>query len=249
MIFAVAAACFTIHIRNNLFLLHATAFIFDPPGDPESKAKALAHYVAIAGNQPVDPDSASFGARLEHELPLELSPVTVLKEGFAFPDANRFGPCGQLVRTVRSVAWLRDIPSHKVLMGTGDKEHAMVALYVNGAYRLFDPTYDFYWTDRSGHVASIDSVRADTAIFAQIYRKVPDYPFDLHDASYLRWSRLGRPGALVRAALVRLMGERWVAGLDTPKVYERPWFGYGWVSLVAALVCLAWGGVWATRRT
>jgi hypothetical protein len=247
LLLVTAGLCFYIHLRNNSYLLRSTDFIFDRPGDDESKAIALAHFVAVEAAQGVDPDSASLVAKFERALPLELSPVTVLKEGFAFPDAKRYGPCGQMSRTVRAVAWLRHIPSHKVLMGTGPDEHAMVALYVNGAYRLFDPTYDFYWTNRSGHVASIEEVRSDTAIFAQVYRKVPDYRYNLSDASYLRWSRLGRPGAWAKSALTAIMGRAWVENLDTPKLYERPWWGYAWINLVGAVGCLGLGLVWIRR--
>lgn len=236
-----AGLCFSVHNRNSDYLMQATAFIFDGPGDEEGKAIALAHFVAIAGAQPVDPDSASFMAQLEHRLPLETSPVTVLQEGFAFPDAFRYGPCGQLSRTIRAVAWLRHIPSHKVLLGSGGNEHAMVSLYANGAFRLFDPTYDFHWTNRSGHVATLEEVRGDTAIFAQIYRKVPGYPYKFDDATYLRWSRLGLPGKWIKAGLTAVMGADWVANLDTPKLYERPWWGYAWISTIAALACIASG--------
>jgi hypothetical protein len=238
---AVAVGCFTIHTHNSRYLLEATDFIFNGPGDDESKAKALVHFVATQSSDTVDPQSASLLVKIEHTLPLELSPVTVLKEGANFPDARRYGSCGQLSRTVRAVAWLRHIPSHKVLMGTGAKEHAMVALYVNGRYRLFDPTYDFYWTDSTGHVASIEDVRGDTAIFAQIYRKVPDYAYNLSDASYLRWSRLGPLAVPLKSALTAVMGAAWVENIDTPKLYERPWYGYGWASLTGSVLCLVLG--------
>jgi len=232
-----AVASFSMHLRNDVYLRRATDSLFAGPGDDEEKAKRLAHFVATQAATPIDPDSASLEARIEHKLPLEISPVTVLKEGFAFPDARRYGPCGQMSRTIRAVGWLRGIASHKVLTGAGGNEHAMVALYVNGAYRLFDPASDFYWTDHSGHVADVDSVRADTSIFNQVYRSHPHYPYDLHDATYFRWRRLGPPGLWLRAALVRVLGERRVALFDTPKLYERPWWGYGWASLLAAIGC------------
>ena len=241
LLLVMAGICYSIHLRNDRYLLRATAFIFDGPGDDESKAKALSHFVALNATEPADPDSASLIARVEHRLPLELSPVTVLKEGFAFPDAKRYGPCGQMSRTIRAVAWLRHIRSHKVLLGTGAGEHAMVALYVDGAFRLFDPTYDFYWTDSTGHVATIDEVRRDTAIFAQVFRKVPGYPYRLDDATYFRWSRLGRPGAWLKSALTAVMGRAWVEGLDTPKLYERPWWGYTVVNLFGAIFLIALG--------
>ena len=236
----VAGICLSVHITNNRYLLNVTSFIFDRPGDDETRAKQLVHFVATSGGQPVDPDSASLTARLEHALPLELSPVTVLRDGFAFPDARRFGSCGQLARTVRAVAWLRHIRSHKV---------PMVALYFDGAYRLFDPAYDFYWINRSGHVASIEEVRGDPEIFAQIHRVVPEYPYDLGDASYIRWSRLGRPGARIKSTLTALMGRSWVENLDTPKLYDRPWWGYMWTSLVAAAVSLTTGLSLIGRRS
>ena len=241
LLLLVSVGCFVVHNRNNRYLMRATAFIFDGPGDDETKAKELAHFVALHAAEIVNPDSASMVAKFEHHLPFEVSPATVLAEGFAFPDAHRFGPCGQLSRTIRAVACLHHIPSHKVLMGRGSNEHAMVALYVNGAYRLFDPTYDFYWTDSTGHVASVDLVRSDTAIFAQVYRKVPDYKFSLKDATYFRWARLGRLGKWIKSALTLVMGEVWVENIDTPQLYERPWWGYAWASLIVAVVCLSLG--------
>lgn len=245
---AVSCVCFVIHARNSAYLVHATRFIFDGPGDDEAKAIALAHFVAVQGNHAVDPDSASLTARLENSLPLELSPVTVLKEGFALPDAKRFGPCGQLCRTVRAVAWLHGIRSHKVLMGAHDNEHAMVALYVHGGYRLFDPTYDFYWTDRAGHVATVEQVRGDSTIFAQVYRRYPGYKYRLDDAMYFNWRRLGRPGMWLRSLLISVAGRAWVESLDTPKLYDRPWWGYSWLTLMAGAFALATGLV-LLRRT
>lgn len=231
--------CLGMHLRNSRYLLRATASIWEQPGDEEAHAKALSHLVAVQGGQPVEPDSASLTAKLEHSLPLELSPVTVLKEGFAFPNSRRFGPCGQLSRTVRAVGWLRGIPSHKVLMGEGKTEHAMVALYVNGGYRLFDPTYDFYWTDASGHVATVDEVRNDPKIFAQVYARYPDYPYSLKDASYFNWHRLGAPGRVLRRLLVAVLGRGRVEQFDTPMLYDRPWWGYTWFNLGVAILCLA----------
>ena len=249
--FVLSGLCLTVHLRNDDYLMQATQSVFDGPGDDEAKAIALAHFVSVHGGQAVNDSSASTMARLEHKLPLELSPVTVLKEGFAFTDAHRFGPCGQLSRTVRAVAWLRHIPSHKVLLETNGQEHALVALYVNGAYRLFDPTYDFYWKDSTGHVATIDEVETNPEIFAQIFTKVPDYPYRLDGASYLRWSRLGVPGRWLRAGLVKVMGEKWVKGIDTPKLYERPWLGYALVNLLVGLFFLVLGALRlrATRST
>jgi hypothetical protein len=238
---ACSMLCFGIHYRNNVYLLKASAFIFDAPGDDESKAIALAHFVAREGMQAVQMDAASTMARLEHRLPLELSPVTVLKEGFAFTDARRFGPCGQLSRTIRAIALLRHIPAHKVLLDTDGNEHAMVTMSINGADRLFDPTYDFYWTDRSGHVATFDEVRRDPEIFRQIYGKVPWYRYRLDGATFFRWSRLGAPGLWLQRALTSLVGPARVERVDTPVLYDRPWLGYAWVSGIAAVVCLALG--------
>jgi hypothetical protein len=248
LLLVASGVCFTLHAQNNIYLLRQTAFIFDGPGDDESKAIALAHFVATHGSQPVDPESASIVARFERSLPLAISPGTVLREGYAFPDAFRFGPCGQLSRTIRAVAWLRQIPSHKVLLGTGAGEHAMVALYVHGAYRLFDPTFDFYWTDRSGHVASVEDVRNDPEIFAQVFRKVPHYPYRLDDASYFRWSRLGSAGGWIKQALTAVRGPEWVANLDTPKLYDRPWWGYGWVNATSGVLLLGVGLARTRRR-
>jgi len=231
----------SIHHRNDRYLLDATAPIFDGPGSDESKAIALAHFVAVAGAHTVNTASASALAMLEHSLPLELSPVTVLKEGFAFPNARRFGPCGQLARTIRSVAWLRHIRSHKVVFETDGHEHVMVTLRVDGADRLFDPTYDFHWVGRDGHIASIEEVERDPAVFAQIYQKVPNYPYRLEGVSYFRWSRLGPPGLWLRNALAAVMGRAWVDQVDTPLIYERPWLGYALACGCAAAFFFALG--------
>lgn len=128
-----------------------TAFIFEGPGGAESKAKALAQLVSVHSGQPVNPVLASFVAKLEHSLPMETSPGTVLKQGFALPDAHRYGPCGQLSQ------------------------------------------------------------------------------------------QAGRRGAVVRNALTAIMGPVWVDHVDTPKICERPWWGYAGISLIGAVACLALG--------
>ena len=245
-----SAYCLSIHRKNDRYLLKASAFIYEGPGDDESRAIALSHFVSMEGTQAVESDSASALARIEHSLPLELSPVTVLREGFAFPDAHRFGPCGQLTRTVHAIADLRHIPSHKVLIETRGQEHALVTIQARGADLLFDPTFDFYWTNRSGHVASIDEVRNDPEIFAQIYRKVSWYPYRLDDATYFRWARLGAPGRWVRRGLSAVLGASRVDRIDTPMIYERPWLGYSALCALASFVCLGLGlvGLLPRRR-
>jgi hypothetical protein len=249
LLLALSAFCISVHLRNSRYLRLATDDIFAQPGDDESRAIALAHFVAVHGAQAVDPDSASLTAKLEHSLPLELSPVTVLKEGFAFPGARRFGACGQLSRTIRAVGWLHGIRSHKVLMGEGKFEHAMVALDVDGGYRLFDPTFDFYWRNAAGHVATVDEVRSDPTIFAQIYERYPNYPYNLSDATYFNWRRLGVPGRWIKRALESVLGTERVANFDTPMLYDRPWWGYTWTTFTLGLACLlAWGAVRRTRR-
>ena len=55
----VSAYCYEIHRQNDRYLLKASAFIFDGPGDDESKAIALSHFVAMEGMQAVASDSAS----------------------------------------------------------------------------------------------------------------------------------------------------------------------------------------------
>ena len=234
----VSAYCYSVHRRNDGWLLNASAVIYDRPGDDESKAIALAHFVAMEGMQSVASDSASMIARIEHHLPLELSPVTVLREGFAFRDAHRFGPCGQLTRTIHAIADLRHITSHKVLIETDGKEHVLVTLAAGGRDLLFDPTFDFYWTNRSGHVASIGEVRNDPEIFAQIYQKIPWYPYRLNDVAYFRWKRLGPPGAWLRRGLSAIFGAKRIDRIDTPMLYERPWLGYFWASGITAFFCL-----------
>jgi hypothetical protein len=243
-----SVASFVLVWQDNRYLYKVSSAFYNDGESDADNAIQLAHYVATTCKNPVDPAKASFRAKLEEWLPLNLSPVTILKEGYGLPYTERFGPCGSMSQAVAALGDQQGVEWRMVMLDMGGNigEHKMVALKVDGEYRLFDPTVDHYWTNKDGGLASVDEIRSDPEIFAQVFEKRADYPYRFDDIQYFRWERLKAPGRWLKRALTAVKGEEWVAQVDTPELIDRPIKGYAWASVVISLPLLGWA--WRAKR-
>ncbi|GMV38154.1 MAG: hypothetical protein AMXMBFR61_26620 [Fimbriimonadales bacterium] len=237
------AVCWTKVYFDNRELYRFSEQFFRPGMDTEDSLKELLHYVAVECKHPVDPEKAHWVAKLEERLPLKLSPLTVLREGYAFPGTERFGECGSMSELIGAVARVRGMKVRMVLLdGPPVGEHKMVSVWHDGGYRLLDPAFDHYWVNEERRIATIEEVRDNPEIFAQVFEKHPNYPYRLVGARYFRWSRLGRFEGFARSVVGLFVGTQGPEEIDTPAFIDRPWLGYGWACLVISLppLMLAW---------
>jgi hypothetical protein len=248
---AVAAVACTIRVLQDNEYLRSIAARVCVTNNPEQDAIRLLHFVHRTCENRIDPRTASFTARLESTLPSKLSPVTILKEGFTLDQSPGAGPCAAMSRTMVALAKQHGWEARKVMLSMGGPggDHCMAAIWIDHDWRLFDPSIDFCWTNRDGHIASIKQIQQDETIFAQVFKVDPDYAYRFDNLVYFRWAKLGPEAAPVKSALAFVTGEEWVANFEVPRAYRRPFMGYGYVSGILAFLLLgwAWDG-WRRRR-
>ncbi len=149
-------------------------------------------------------------------------------------------------RLIGAVARTRGMRVRMVSLGdTAGGEHKMVSVWYDGGYRLLDPAFDHYWVNEKGRIATIEEVRDNPKIFAQVFERHENYPYRMVGVQYFRWSRLGRFEGLARSVVGLFVGPDKLDEVDTPLLVELPWYGYGWACLVMAMPPIAIG--WATR--
>lgn len=177
-------------------------------------------------------------ARLEHRVPTHLTAYSVLEAG-----VDRGGPCGGTTRAMIVLLREAGIPARKALLyeAPNEPQHTVVEVWLDGEWRVFDPSYAYYWVrDRDGRIATVADLAADPDLFARILDTRPHYPVDVYHYRYvhhLRWEKV--PGlALVKALLGRFKGDEWVRRVRTPYAYERPYVLGGSLAALSGLIAL-----------
>jgi hypothetical protein len=177
-------------------------------------------------------------AELEHASPLHVSARTTLTAG-----ADRIGPCGSLTRSMIVLLRRAGIPARKaILYSQGGAVHTVVEVWLDGEWRVFDPTYAWTWRrPHDGAIATVADLAADAELFATVRSRHVNYPLEVYtyrDVHHLRWEKV--PGLhLLRRVLVHTVGAEKVRAIGTPHVYERPIYFVGWVLVIMALAHLA----------
>lgn len=185
-------------------------------------------------------------ALAEHASPLHVSARTTLTAG-----VDHIGPCGSVSRSMIVLLRRAGIEARKALLCDAHSiaMHTVVEVRLDGEWRVFDPTFGWYWRrPADGEIATVADLARDGALFRSVVTQVPQYPVDLYtydNVHHLRWEKL--PGLhWLRAGLVRVGGVAWVRGIGTPYLYERPvYFAALLLSLLGTV--LLWLG-WRARR-
>ncbi len=162
--------------------------------------------------------------RLEHASPLHVSARTALTGG-----VDQGGPCGATSRSMIVLLRRAGIPARKAILYASDDRavHTVVEVQIDGEWRVFDPTYGWYWVrPRDGAIATAEDLGRDPALLAQILERHPSYSVDEYRydrVHHLRWDKIAGLDA-VRRLLVRAGQDGFVRRLQTPRIYERPAF-------------------------
>lgn len=160
--------------------------------------------------------------RIEHASPLHVSARTALTGG-----VDQRGPCGATSRSMIVLLRRAGVPARKAILYTPlDRAvHTVVEVQIDGEWRVFDPTYGWYWVrPRDGAIATAADLANDPALFARVLEQHPTYPIDEYRyerVHHLRWDKIpGLDG--VRRWLERHGQEQFARDLQTPRLYERP---------------------------
>jgi transglutaminase-like putative cysteine protease len=174
---------------------------------------------------------ASALARLEHAVPLHLTAWSVLNAG-----VDHIGPCGSTSRAMIVLLRVAGIPARKAILygPEGYGLHTVVEVSIDGEWRVFDPSYGYYWRrEGDGQIATVADLARDDDLLPQILEARPHYPIDAYrygDVHRLRWEKVP-PLGRVRGWLAGAFGADWVRGVETPHVYERPYLLFGLTAL------------------
>lgn len=238
---AVASVFFFTKVRENTALIDefVRASTRDvSPADTEAVAVALARAIYRHTDRELAPSNLPLYERLESTSFFNTTSAVSLKRGAygVFGDSH-IGRCGTMTRVTLEALHHLGIPARKLQL-IGDESgrgggHTMLEFQVGGRWIVLSPSDDaFVWRTRAGRPATLDEIRADSSIFAQIFEPFPSYPYDFRHTSHIRWAKL--PG-LVRGFFRLILGERGYERALTPRLYDEPRKLFLLASLAATL--------------
>lgn len=220
-----------------------------PRDDRDAVVHALALGVYQRTNRALRLAQLPFYDRFEAEWFFNVPAGSSLRHGYyGVEDSGPFGPCGTMSRVLLHALWHLDIPARKLQLlaepGSGLIQHTMVEYRSGDRWQVISPSDSaFAWRNRTGRVATVAEIRADSTIFRQVFAWRPWWPASFEHTANVRWEKLPVPlRRMFRAAL----GEGGYRNAETPRLYDQPrrlfcLLSLG-VTLVSALV--AW---WAGR--
>lgn len=196
-----------------------------PATDTTAIALAISRDVYRRTNRSIVPGDLPLYERLESTSFFNVtSTVSLLRGTYGILGHTTIGPCGTMSRAVLGSLWSLGIPARKLQLlpvpnrpGGG---HTMVEFFEGGRWRVLSPSDStFTWLTRDGQIATVEEIRADTALFAQIFRRFPNYPYRFDNTAHIRWSKFPPP---VQRAMRVLLGERGFRSALTPALYDQP---------------------------
>lgn len=246
LLFAAAAALasgwFLIQNRERdalLDVLIAQATQGVPRADVDSTVLSLSRAIYAATNRAMPIGDLPLLERLEVTSGLNVGTSVALKYGiYGLVGEEGIGPCGTMTRILLNACWRLGIPARKLLLlevpNRQIGHHTMVEFQSHGRWQVLSPSDNsFVWRSAEGRIATRDEIRADSAVFAQVFERYPRYPYRFDRTSNIRWEKLPLP---VRRAFRAVLGERGYRLAETPRLYDQPRKLFLWTSL-AVLAC------------
>jgi hypothetical protein len=205
--------------------------------DTTAVVLALAHAIWNETNNGVRPEALPLYDRLESTSPFNMTTAVALRHGaFGVIGHEPYGPCGTMTRIFLNACWRLGIPARKVHLyparPDGPGIHTLAEWRSGARWQAISPSDDFAWRTGDGRVATVEEIRADTAVYAQVMRRNPYFPYRFDDPRHLRLEKLP---AVLRGPARAALGERGVRDLETPRLYDEPRVLLLDVSLAAAL--------------
>jgi hypothetical protein len=121
--------------------------------------------------------------------------------------------------------------------------HVVVEFRSNGRWLVVSPSDSaFVWRRGDGDIATLEDIRADSTVFAQIYRRAPGFPYRFDRTRNIRWEKLPRS---IRGAFRLALGREGYERAQTPALYDDPrrllFYMAGAASLLLAATALRLG--------
>lgn len=243
LVVLVGTAAFVLGYTNSRFLDGVNRRIAAGAATPEEHV--LRTFDLVSTWQYFDPSRIEslihrWLARAEHASPLHVSARTTLTAG-----VDRQGPCGAVSRTMIVLLRRSGFEARRAILHdrNGVAHHTVVEVKLDGEWRVFDPTYRWFWRrPADGRIATAADLH-DEAFLATIQTSFPDYPVEeyRYDNIYgLRWSKV--PGGIrLRRVLEKLIGSEAVHRIGTPAIYERPLYLFGVLTEVFGILLVSYG--------
>jgi hypothetical protein len=241
VLFAVASVFFYGKLRESAVLVNAlvrTSTRGVPEMDTEARAQAVAREVFRRTNREITPGELPLYERLESTSVFNVTSSVSLEYGiFGVTGHSQVGPCGTMTRVTLEALHQLGIPARKLQLLEDESGHSgghtMLEFRSRGRWLVISPSDQaFVWRRPDGAIATLEEIRANPAIYAQIFELYPNYPYDFRNPRHIRWAKLP---PVVRAGFRRVLGQRGYDEALTPRLYDQPreLFLYG--SLVAFL--------------
>jgi len=251
---AVAAASYLSYREDNRFFRALSGVVLHdvPAPDRQEVCRRLLDFSSrippLAGESA---RSLPTGVRLYYRFgPFKPDPRSVLRYG-----TDPRGPCGSRSRVLAALLFSIDVPVRLTsLHWKGEALHTVVEADCGAGWAVLDPTYDLYFQDEAGNLASASWVRDHPGVFLKAVRErrgtaVPYhavYPSDTYvydDVYPFNWD----------AVPLLLPALRWVLGsllpdgeadraVCWPESYRRPKLFTAWITagLSLAFLGLRW---------
>lgn len=212
-----------------------------PRKDVDATVLALSRTIYRRTNHAVQASALPLYDRLEATSFFNVGTSIALKHGiFGIEGSSSLGPCGTMTRILLNACWRIGIPARKLQIlpdpRDGAGQHTMVEFRKGDRWQVISPSdSSFVWRNHRGEIATLDEIRSDPTIFAQIYEQEPGYRYHFRTTAHIRWSKLPIPA---RRFFRWILGPTRYERALTPVLYDQPRSLF----LELALLCLALTG-------
>jgi hypothetical protein len=243
------AAFFWVKVRERDRLLDQftdEALAGVPRQDVDAVVMALSRQIYSRTNHGIPRARLAWYDRWESTSFFNVTTGTSLKLGiYGIEGHSQFGPCGTMSRVLLNALWRLGVPARKLQLledpARGFVNHTMVEYESRGSWHVISPSdSSFTWRDAGGDIASVEEIRSDPAIFAQVHRWRSYWPASFERVRHIRWEKLPQP---VRSTFRLVLGPEGYEHAETPRLYDQPrhllMWGFGIATgLFAALALL-----------
>jgi hypothetical protein len=228
LISAAASVLFFAKLREEdavmrAFLEDATRGV--PRADPEALALAVARDVHRRTQGAVRAEDLPVYEQFESASLFHVSTGASIRFGmYGLTGQAKVGPCGTMTRVTLDALDRLRIPARKLQLLADEKQrvegHTMLEFRSGDRWLVLSPSDDaFVWRTPDGRIATLDEIKADPAIFAQVFERFPGYPYRFDGTGHIRWAKLPAP---VRGFFRLALGPKGYEEAQTPRLYDQP---------------------------
>jgi len=173
---------FTVSLLSGILLTTAVIYdnryydslcreIFDNQLSTEENVLNMMDWVESNIVDSVNKTDVPLYAIIEGLLPLHYSAGSIIKYGCYVEGLPYYGICGSRTRVMLVLLRRMGIRVRKLHLLSPPK-HTMPLVLIEGKWKVFDPTFNFYWVNRQGQIAALDEIKNEPGIFKQILKKM-----------------------------------------------------------------------------